>query len=377
MKNELMFEYIEIDKTKNLKDDGDPLITKIVTFDPKQNICVFNLKYEKNKNSKRKFLTAIETYITKNIFNNITNFKENMNLCDELNNYINNQSNIIKKYETIKFSQEYINSLPEKILNLNKELQQLIQNQNMEKEIEEFQIKNNKLLLDYNFLSRNASKLDISLLYEYFIIYISMDEKEINNIQNYTKHYNKRAFDYPYEIKYVNPIRKLFQKFYTGTEEILKENLEKIFEEDTNLAKNISNFFKKSKMLDEIIIKTKEIDDTKIIFPKYIKNKNQMNLYISGTGVSQVLPILIDIFDRKIDKIFIEQPEIHLHPRAQSLLGETFFEHFDYSLKRNLKELRCLKQAFIETHSMFLINNFRYNIFANSKKTKNYDSPVI
>ncbi|WP_168104843.1 AAA family ATPase [Spiroplasma platyhelix] len=387
-KKELIFEYLEINKINNSKDDVEPIITKIVTLNPKLEICVFNLKYNKFKNSRRKFLSEIESYTTKNIFEDITEFKENLNLCDKLNKHINNKVNIIEKFETLTFTEEYITSLSEKMFQIQKEYATLAKDvdhssndkekeMKTEKNLENFWLKNDKILLEYNFFSRSASFLDISLLYSYFLRYISKDKNEINNHQFYRMRGNTRFFEYPYETKYVNPIRKLFKKFYSGNEKISDESSFEIFEKNTALSKEINNFFKESKMLDEITIEDNEIIGTRIIVPKYKKNKKEMNLYISGTGVSQVLPILINIFQRKTDKIFIEQPEIHLHPRAQSSLGTLFFKFFSNALEKNLNESRFLKQGFIETHSMFLINNFRYNIFANSKKIKQYESPVI
>jgi energy-coupling factor transporter ATP-binding protein EcfA2 len=45
-----------------------------------------------------------------------------------------------------------------------------------------------------------------------------------------------------------------------------------------------------------------------------------------GVGVSQVLPILIAIYDKVHKVLAIEQPEIHLHPKLQSKLMDLFIE---------------------------------------------------
>jgi predicted ATPase len=68
-----------------------------------------------------------------------------------------------------------------------------------------------------------------------------------------------------------------------------------------------------------------------------------------GFGVSQVLPVLVLGLLSETDSILIfEQPEIHLHPRAQARLGEL---------------LVCLaktgRRVLIETHSDHLINRLR------------------
>lgn len=69
------------------------------------------------------------------------------------------------------------------------------------------------------------------------------------------------------------------------------------------------------------------------------------NLADVGFGCSQILPILIAGFNLEKGQILIvEQPEIHLHPKAQAELGSFFL---DLS-KRNI-------QTFIETHSEHLL----------------------
>jgi predicted ATPase len=71
-----------------------------------------------------------------------------------------------------------------------------------------------------------------------------------------------------------------------------------------------------------------------------------------GYGLSQSLPVLVEILDRPKHSWFaIQQPEVHLHPRAQAGLGDAFFEMAALDNKRFL----------IETHSDFTIDRFRLN----------------
>ena len=71
-----------------------------------------------------------------------------------------------------------------------------------------------------------------------------------------------------------------------------------------------------------------------------------------GVGVSQVLPILVASLLSKPDTTLIfEQPELHLHPKVQTLLG-------DFLL--SLTQLG--KQCILETHSEYLINRIRLRI---------------
>ena len=73
-----------------------------------------------------------------------------------------------------------------------------------------------------------------------------------------------------------------------------------------------------------------------------------------GYGCSQILPILISGTTLPDDSaLLIQQPEIHLHPRAQAGLG-TFFK--DLSKKNT--------QLFIETHSEHLLLRLQSHIAA-------------
>jgi len=71
-----------------------------------------------------------------------------------------------------------------------------------------------------------------------------------------------------------------------------------------------------------------------------------------GYGVSQSLPIFVELLDRPAGSCFaIQQPEVHLHPRAQASLGDVFFD----------MAIRDGKSFHIETHSDFTIDRFRMN----------------
>jgi predicted ATPase len=69
------------------------------------------------------------------------------------------------------------------------------------------------------------------------------------------------------------------------------------------------------------------------------------NLADVGYGSSQVLPVIAGGYNMRPDSTFVvEQPELHLHPKAQSELGDFF---------RDLYQRRV--QSIIETHSEHLI----------------------
>lgn len=85
-----------------------------------------------------------------------------------------------------------------------------------------------------------------------------------------------------------------------------------------------------------------------------------LNILNVGYGVSQSLPIIVELLARDEGTWFaIQEPEIHLHPRAQAALGDVLFEMATTDSKRFL----------VETHSDFAIDRFRMN-YKKSRSSK-------
>jgi predicted ATPase len=77
-----------------------------------------------------------------------------------------------------------------------------------------------------------------------------------------------------------------------------------------------------------------------------------------GVGVSQILPILVMCLLADADSTLVfEQPELHLHPKVQTLLGDFF-----------LSMALCNKQCIVETHSEYLIDRLRFRIASAEKE---------
>lgn len=99
-----------------------------------------------------------------------------------------------------------------------------------------------------------------------------------------------------------------------------------------------------------------------------VLNSHLFKIHNVGYGVSQVLPIVVDIFGRRENTLFaIQQPEVHLHPKAQAALGELIYK---ISCEEN-------KNFLIETHSEYLVNRFRYNLHKNKDKKETVDSQIL
>lgn len=99
-------------------------------------------------------------------------------------------------------------------------------------------------------------------------------------------------------------------------------------------------------------VEAKAIDDTQVELlvgrlPKGMKNslKDLVNIADVGFGVSQVLPVLVALLTADPEQIvYIEQPEIHLHPRAQVALAQLLAKASDHGVR-----------VVVETHSSLLL----------------------
>lgn len=90
------------------------------------------------------------------------------------------------------------------------------------------------------------------------------------------------------------------------------------------------------------------------------------NILNVGYGVSQSLPIMVEFVARSKGTFFaVQEPEIHLHPRAQAALGDVMFEMASTEQKRFL----------VETHSDFMIDRFRLNY--RKERAKKPESQIL
>lgn len=124
------------------------------------------------------------------------------------------------------------------------------------------------------------------------------------------------------------------------------------------LQESLSNFGKRSQLFDSIDIKDlgkSASDPFQLIMGMF---GSRVNLIDVGYGVSQILPILVDVLLTDRHRMFLlQQPEVHLHPRAQAELGSIFAEIC------KTKKMKLL----VETHSDYLVDRVRLDI--RDKKT--------
>lgn len=92
---------------------------------------------------------------------------------------------------------------------------------------------------------------------------------------------------------------------------------------------------------------------------------DEVDLPDVGFGISQVLPVLVECFYAPANSIILmEQPEIHLHPRAQAFLADVMIDVINAredSQDRNI-------QLIIETHSEHFLRRLQRRIAEDAVK---------
>jgi AAA15 family ATPase/GTPase len=90
------------------------------------------------------------------------------------------------------------------------------------------------------------------------------------------------------------------------------------------------------------------------------RNKSKYKISSVGYGVSQILPIISELLANQYPAtIAIQQPEVHLHPRAQAAFGALL-----YKVAKKYKKNKFL----VETHSDYIIDRFRYQKKMSARK---------
>jgi predicted ATPase len=122
-----------------------------------------------------------------------------------------------------------------------------------------------------------------------------------------------------------------------------------------NLAAELSRFGKAAGLFSRLAVHRFDSSES-APFQLRVKLEGQqkeVNLVDVGYGVSQILPILVDCLIDDQPRVFLmQQPEVHLHPRAQAELG-TFFASLA-AKKRH--------RFVIETHSDHLLDRIRLEV---------------
>jgi len=156
------------------------------------------------------------------------------------------------------------------------------------------------------------------------------------------------------KIEFIGPFRSPPQRIYLSSGEVPSgvgirgdkavDLLIRYNKNNPKFVDKISAWYKNAGIASEIKIKEMKDQYFKIMFKHKISDENE-NFEDVGFGCSQVLPILVAGYGLKGNRILvIEEPEIHLHPKAQAELGDF------------LKDIVLNGvQTFVETHSEHIL----------------------
>ena len=175
----------------------------------------------------------------------------------------------------------------------------------------------------------------------------------------------RRATTLLQSVQYLGPFREPPSRIYSfsgerpsglnpvggGTAEILvgdffRRGTRK--QELTNLART---WLGKAGMAKDLVVRN--IGDRHFEIRIQHPDSNEVeNIVDVGFGVSQILPVVVGGYHLSPGSVFlIEQPELHLHPRAQVALGDFFCDLY----ARNV-------QCIVETHSAHLISRLQKHV---------------
>lgn len=198
----------------------------------------------------------------------------------------------------------------------------------------------------------------------------TVDKDKSVEIRNFSD-----PFPFSLDLTWIAPIRTKPQRFYDGMRKTFTPEgdhtpfvLRRILRtkaKSVDFAKKLK-FFGESSGLYETI--TPHSFDTSPQSPFEILVKfsgAELNINNVGYGVSQVLPLIVEFLSKDHECTFaVQQPEVHLHPRAQAALGDVVIE-----LARDSGH-----SFFFETHSDYLIDRCRLNL---AKNQGNINAQVI
>ena len=174
-----------------------------------------------------------------------------------------------------------------------------------------------------------------------------------------------------FSITSIAPIRTAPKRFYDGisnayspegehTPFLLRRSL-KAGANSATFAIKLDEFGKASGLFETIFPHTFGTD-ARAPFEIVVKFSGaEINMNNVGYGVSQALPLIVEFLTREKARGFaVQQPEVHLHPRAQAALGGLI-----YDLAKDVKH-----SFFIETHSDYMIDRYRIEMHADATAEK-------
>ena len=135
------------------------------------------------------------------------------------------------------------------------------------------------------------------------------------------------------------------------------------YSEARMVKEEVEKWFTQFKIADDINLEQIVEGIYYMVYITDSASKARVNLADIGFGASQTLPIIIECFYAPPGStLLIEQPEIHLHPKAQSILGDLFIEATQKSDRTFI----------IETHSEHILARIRRRLAESNAGLGNY-----
>ncbi|MGY5266272.1 AAA family ATPase [Paraclostridium bifermentans] len=186
-------------------------------------------------------------------------------------------------------------------------------------------------------------------------INLSIMDNTLNNLERYIGNFTNN-------IRYIGPLRNRLERSQYVTKVKNLSTVGSRGESTLNTLISIDESENDKKSMDDIKywldifelakdIDIKELGDDTYSLTMKNKHTNIVNNIVDfGVGTSQLLPIIVESVNSPSNStLIIEEPEIHIHPNAQSILADLFVSCSKSNNKRFI----------IETHSIFLVTKLQ------------------
>ena len=193
--------------------------------------------------------------------------------------------------------------------------------------------------------SMSEFKFPNPLTYPNNLTYLNADRVRVQQINQYIENINQRYFG-------INGA--LVANYFEHNKR--KEIWNELIKDETSytLETQVNYWLRYITDIQELEFTTEKVSP---MFVKAIYKHKDFEIFPEniGTGVSYLFTILVVCLSaNKGNIIIIENPEIHLHPKAQARLGE----FFAFIANKGV-------QLIIETHNDHIINKIRYEVYKN------------